>query len=73
MRYRSLFGDFDLHWDLSPWYTVTTYGSWYNPETHDLVPKPEYKRSMAEEKQKKIERLEEQIKELKKEVKELGE
>jgi hypothetical protein len=50
-------------------------GQWVDPKKYDIVPRPEYKKTLIENKQKEIEsllkekeRLEEELKELKKDL-----
>ena len=51
--------------------TWTWNGNWVDPSKYDIVPKPGYRKSLADEKQKEIDRLDEERKRLEAELKEL--
>ena len=51
--------------------TWTWNGQWVDTSKYDIVPKPDYRKSLAEEKQREIDRLDKERKRLEAELKEL--
>ena len=70
-------GDFndDLAWlgaFFEPWRTSWTIrGQFVDTEKYDIVPRPEYRRSLIEKKEEEIKRLQEREKEIQKEIESL--
>ena len=65
----------DLAWYNEFWDrpVTTTYrrGVWVDPDKFDVIPRPEYKKSLISTKEKTLKELEEQIEKIRKEIKEL--
>jgi len=65
----------DLAWFedwLEPWRTNwTVRGQFVDTEKYDIVPRPEYRRSLIEKKEEEIKRLQEREKEIQKEIESL--
>ena len=74
LKYRNWpFDDLGSLWPWSDLPTVNfTYrGQWVDTDKYDVVPRPEYKQTLIENKQKQIEQAEESVAKLKEELKEL--
>jgi len=65
----------DLAWIdewLHPFKTSwTVRGQWVDPERYDIVPRPEYRKTLIENKQKELDRLDEERKVLEEELRKL--
>jgi len=62
----------DMGWWLGdPSTSWTIRGQWVDTEKFDVVPRPEYRQTLIENKQKQIEQAEESVTRLKEELKEL--
>ena len=73
IRFPRIFGD--SIWEEFPFTTKSTWtwnGQWVDTSKYDIVPKPDYRKSLADEKQKEIDRLDKERKRLEAELKELN-
>jgi len=78
LKYKSRAGLFphdDFAWVddwLNPFGATWTWGGqWVDTSKYNIVPKPDYRKSLAEEKQKEIDRLDKERERLEAELKEL--
>ena len=78
-KYRSdfphIFGNDDFAWVddwLNPFRaTWTMRGQWVDPEKYTIVPRPEYRQTLIDNKQREIDSLHEEVKKREEELKEL--